>query len=351
MNILLTCIGRRNYLIGYFKQALGTSGHVFGADASLDAPGMQEVDQAFVVPPVNDAAYCDTLLALCVANDVKLVVSLNDLELPLLAKAREKFAAADIQVAVSQPDIIELCFDKYATHRFLIANKCQSPLTFVRMPDALAAIESDLLRFPCMIKPRWGTASIGIDKVYDVDELRVAYGLAHKRLMRTFLASASSKDPEHAILIQQCLSGDEYGLDIVNDFSGRHAATFIKLKLSMRAGETDRAITVADQELETLGSAIGRSLGHIGNLDCDVFRTQAGLFVLELNPRFGGGYPFSQEAGANVPAAFVAWAQGKSPNPESLRVKPGVCCAKCDRMVHVLSLKSRPNPNSASSRV
>lgn len=39
----------------------------------------------------------------------------------------------------------------------------------------------------------------------------------------------------------------------------------------MRAGETDRAITVENHLLFDLESQIGNALGHIENLDCDVF--------------------------------------------------------------------------------
>ena len=60
-----------------------------------------------------------------------------------------------------------------------------------------------------------------------------------------------------------------------------------------------------------IGATIGKALGHIGNLDCDVLERDGEYYVLELNPRFGGGYPFSQEAGVNIPKAIVAWVKGE----------------------------------------
>jgi len=122
-------------------------------------------------------------------------------------------------------------------------------------------------------------------------------------------------------------------LDIVNDLDGNYATTFVKRKLAMRAGETDRAITVDSEQLQELGQLIGGKLCHIGNLDCDVFVREGICYVLELNPRFGGGYPFSQVAGANIPAALIAWADGKEPDPSWLKVMPNVMASKCDRLV------------------
>jgi len=58
-------------------------------------------------------------------------------------------------------------------------------------------------------------------------------------------------------------------------------------------------------------------------------------YVLEMNPRFGGGYPFSHMAGANLPAALVAWADGGTIDEDWLRVRPNVVASKCDRLVEV----------------
>ena len=42
-------------------------------------------------------------------------------------------------------------------------------------------------------------------------------------------------------------------------------------------------------------------LWDIGNLDGNIMQRADGAYcVLELNPRFGGGFPFSYEAGVNM---------------------------------------------------
>jgi carbamoyl-phosphate synthase large subunit len=52
-----------------------------------------------------------------------------------------------------------------------------------------------------------------------------------------------------------------------------------------------------------------------------------------MNPRFGGGYPFSHEAGANAPAAIIAWLNGDEVEKEWLVSQEDVVSAKCDRIV------------------
>src|SRR5207248_4061835 len=122
-----------------------------------------------------------------------------------------------------------------------------------------------------------------------------------------------------------------YGLDIVNDLNGRYVCTFAKRKLRMRAGQTDRAVTVKDERLEKLGQTIGENLGHVGILDCDLFVSEQGCRVIDLNPRIGGGYPFSHIAGANYPAALIAWMNGEQADPKFFQIQPHVTVSRCNR--------------------
>lgn len=86
MNVLLACVGRRNYLVAYFKEALGRNGSVFGADSNRYASALSECDASFVVPYSNSSDYIPHLVGICRDNGVDLLVSLNDLDLPVIAR-------------------------------------------------------------------------------------------------------------------------------------------------------------------------------------------------------------------------------------------------------------------------
>jgi carbamoyl-phosphate synthase large subunit len=351
MNILLTCGGRRNYLLSYFRDALDGTGLVCAADASADAPAMLEADRAFVVPAVHAPGYLDALLAICRDHAIGMLVSLNDLELPILARHREALAELGTRAIVSSPAVIDLCFDKWATHRFLTDRGFGSPRTYPTLDAAREALDAGDLELPVVVKPRWGTASIGYEVPATAEELELAWRLGAFRLRRSMLAQVSARDPGGGLVIQERLLGDEFGLDVINDLEGRYVATLVKQKLGMRAGETDKAITVSHPVLEALGRQIGEALGHVGNLDCDVFVRGDDIRVLEMNPRFGGGYPFSHEAGANVPAALLAWVRGAEPAASWLEVIPGVRSSKCDRLVRSGRVGSAPAPEQGAPAV
>ena len=333
MNVLLTCAGRRNYLIKYFKQAVGDRGRVLAVDASARASALQEADAAFTVPFVSDPGYLDVLVEICRGNRVHLLFSLNDLELPLIAENKARFADVGTLPVISSSRVVDLCFDKWATAGFINAQGLSVPRTYISLAEVEVALERGEVVFPLVLKPRWGSASIDIMYAYDVEELRLTHQLIKKHLPRTILAGQSVNDPDHAIIIQERIEGQEYGLDVINDLDGNYVTTFAKRKMKMRAGETDQAITVENPQLSALGETLARGLRHIGNLDCDVFVNDNGCFVLEMNPRFGGGYPFSHMAGADLPATLIAWADGRIPDPSWLEIKPNVIAAKCDQLV------------------
>jgi carbamoyl-phosphate synthase large subunit len=282
---------------------------------------------------VHDQSYVDVLLSICEAHHVDLLIPALEIELPLLATNRERFVRIGTRPIVSSGKVIDTCFDKLETARFLRDCDLESPRTFDSLDAGRDACSRGDLTFPLVVKPRWGVSSIGTEFPEDAEELELSYRLVRKRIARTFLAGISATDPEHSVLIQERLSGAEYGLDIINDLSGQYVCTFAKRKLRMRAGQTDRAVTVDNESLQQLGRLIGTTLCHVGNLDCDVFVTESGNRVIDLNPRFGGGYPYSHMAGANLPAALIAWAEGEEPDPGWFRIKPNVAISRADDFV------------------
>jgi sugar O-acyltransferase (sialic acid O-acetyltransferase NeuD family) len=197
---------------------------------------------------------------------------------------------------------------------------------------ALSAIAAGDLQFPLVIKPRWGSASIGIEYVDNMDDLKVVYELIKRKIRRGILGEVSQND-ENFILIQEKITGKEYGLDIINDLKGNFVSVSVKQKLAMRAGETDKATTVDNAQLRKIGEIIGTNICHVGNMDCDILEMDGNYYVLELNPRFGGGFPFSYEAGVNLPGAIIQWAKGESFDANELQPKYGLTFAKCDYLV------------------
>jgi carbamoyl-phosphate synthase large subunit len=297
MNILFTCVGRRKYLVDYFKAEQKLVSKLIGVDMSNTAPALASCDKWYLVPNIN------RILEVCEIENVDVLISLNDMELPILAKHRSLFEQAGVTLVLANDNTIDICSDKYKTFLFCKENNIPVPASFVTLSNALASINTKSLVFPLIVKPRWGSASFGLYVVENEEELVEAYNTCKKALSNSYLAQF--KESNDDVLIQEYIKGREYGLDIFNDMNGQYRGVVCKEKLSMRAGETDKAITVDESRFSKFAITIGDTLKHVGNMDCDFLERDGQLYLLELNPRFGGGYPFSHESGANLVKALL----------------------------------------------
>lgn len=334
MNILFTCAGRRTYLLRYFKENMSTEDKVVATDMQLSAPALQVADVKIQVPSVYAEDYIDKTLAICKEQKIDALISLNDLELPILSENKAKFEVLGVTVIVSDLDVIDICFDKYKTAQWVESIGLNAPKTYVTLASAKEALTKGEIAFPLFLKPRWGSGSIGLETIDDMEELDIYYHLLMKKIKKTILATASVGN--EYIMIQEKLTGNEYGLDVMNDLEGNNVAVSVKQKLAMRAGETDKAITVDLPEVREMGATIGSNLKHIGNLDVDIMQRANGDYcVLELNPRFGGGYPFSYGAGANMPLAILKWLRGQKVDAEMLQPEYSRMFAKNDFLMEI----------------
>src|SRR5690625_4589301 len=102
------------------------------------------------------------------------------------------------------------------------------------------------------------------------------------------------------------MDGTEYGVDVYVDMiSNEPVSIFIKEKIAMRAGETDKSVSVKDEQLFELIKRFVKKIAFKGIIDIDVFKVNGQYYISEVNPRFGGGYPHAYECGENVPQMII----------------------------------------------
>ena len=119
MNILFTCAGRRTYLLKYFRENLSKGDKIIATDMQLSAPALQVADVRIQVPSVYASNYVDVTLDICEKYEISILISLNDLELPILAENKARFEKLGVHVIVSDPEVIAICFDKYKTAQWV----------------------------------------------------------------------------------------------------------------------------------------------------------------------------------------------------------------------------------------
>ncbi|WML59313.1 ATP-grasp domain-containing protein [Neobacillus sp. PS2-9] len=283
MNILLCSAGRRVKLVKYFKEELKKiGGKVVAADCDPSAPALYLADSAEIVPRITHPEYIQHIKQVCKKHKINAVLSLIDPELSLLAENKIEFEKENINIIVSNKDVVNICFDKFLTYTFLTSHNLPAVPTYVKIDDILSEIEKNQIQFPLIIKPRTGSASLGISIIHSLEELHALW-----------------KDTGE-LIAQPFIVGDEYGVDCYVDFINYKTTNiFCKKKIKMRAGETDKSIAVNDPELLHLIEKTLNELKAIGPVDIDCFKTDSEYIISEINPRFGGGYLHAHEEGQN----------------------------------------------------
>lgn len=323
MNILLTSVGRRAYMVKYFRQVLAGDGMVHVCNSDDRSVAFHYADRKVCSPLIYDEGYIPFLLEYCQNNSIDLVISLFDMDLLMLAKHKAAFAAIGTRVLVSDPELIAVCNDKWKTYLFLKENGFCVPDTYLTLQQAIHALNNGSLQYPVVVKPRFGCGSIAMSVAEDETDLLYGFRRNTRLVDHSYLKYESAAEDEK-ILCQQCLQGQEYGADIMNDLDGNFKHVVIKKKIAMRAGETDIAEIVDVPAIREVCERLGRLTRHIGNMDVDVFLVDGKPYILEMNARFGGGYPFSHMAGCDLPRAIVQWAKGEPVEPEILQAKVGM---------------------------
>lgn len=118
-------------------------------------------------------------------------------------------------------------------------------------------------------------------------------------------------------MIQEFMNGQEYGADVYIDMlSGEVVSIFVKKKLKMRAGETDKAESFQEEKLFALITDFAKKMGFRGIIDIDLFEIDGNWYISEVNPRFGGGYPHAWACGVRVPEMIVRNLEGQTNVPE-----------------------------------
>ena len=288
MNILILSAGTRNKIVQYFKKELNGGGIVVATDCSNLAPAIYEADKYYITKRIDEDGYLESILDICMKEKIDTVFTLIDPEISLISKNIEKFREINVQPIVSDYDKVEMCFDKYKMYEFLRENNFKTAKSYIDKEKFYSDLKDNKISFPVFIKPVKGSASININKVNSKEEVEVLWNL--------------SKD----LMIQEFMNGQEYGADVYIDMiSNKPVAIFTKKKIKMRAGETDKSVSIKKQRLFNLINDFIKAAGFKGIIDIDIFEINEEYYISEVNPRFGGGYPHAYECGVNVPKLIM----------------------------------------------
>lgn len=280
-NVLVLSAGRRVSLVKAFKKAIAdlkVEGDVFGADMNpIMSAACNVLNKSFVLPHVIQDEYIGELKALCQRESIKIVVPTIDTELLKLAEYKQEFKVLGITLVVSDSQLVVPCRDKRLTHDLF--NEIGFPV-----PETYSL---DNIVFPCFSKPISGSLSQNI------------------RILKSQGELDSWDVPKLEMMYMEIVSHDEfdeYTVDVYYDESSELICMVPRQRVEVRGGEISKGRTNKSL-VDLLKGPMSKLKSAFGCLTLQVFKSKnsAKIYGIEINPRFGGGFPLSNAAGAKYP--------------------------------------------------
>jgi carbamoyl-phosphate synthase large subunit len=301
--ILLTGAGKRYDIVSCFARLTTT----IVADPSPLAPAQYAAQVRASVPLIDDPGYVPALQALCERHGVGAVLPLTDLDIEVLARARENGSPPTLPALVPSAEVARATYDKYETHLLLQRLGLPSPPTVLPERDE----DLDALHYPVMIKPRRGSGARSIHLAHDA---------AQARFFVDYVAETT--------MIQRAMNGPELSIDCLGDLEGRCLNAIPRTMLESRGGESIKGQVVHDGELIELGRRVMEALGVRGPATIQVFRDpDIGIGITDVNTRFGGAFPapaYAALPGRSYPELIVALAAGERVEPHVGEFRAGI---------------------------
>lgn len=279
-NILITSAGKRVVLVKIFQKtlkALGLDGKVYTVDMRPEmAPAGYVSEECIRVPRCTSPDYVDTLLRICEEKQIRIVVPTIDTELFVLAQNRARFEAQGVHLVISDADFIKVCCDKRLTDSLFED-------LGIAVPKHL---DKDHVSFPMFAKPYDGSLSVNTHVIKSEDELTPDILEDPKLLFMEYIDKKEYK---------------EYTVDMYYGIDGEVKGIVPRERLEVRAGEINKGITRKNSIVGFLKERMATMKGVRGCICLQLFYRASDQDIkgIEINPRFGGGFPLSYYANAN----------------------------------------------------
>ncbi len=295
ITVLISSAGQRVDLMRCFREDAAR----LGVDLRIIATDMQPswsaachtADVSFPMPRCTTPEFLDETLSLCVREGVDLVVPTLDTELLPFSRAHQEFAAHNVRLAVSGSGTVELARDKLKTAQILDAHGIATPNS-ATVEEVLSA--PDAWPGPLLLKPRDGSRSVGIRSIASIADL---------------------PDPDvlEGYVIQELLEGPEYTVNMFFDHVGSLRAAVPHRRHEVRAGEVSKGVAERHEALEIMAEQLGQVLEKPFGALCfqAIVTAEQQPKIIEINARFGGGFPLAHHAGARFPQWLIEIVSGR----------------------------------------
>jgi carbamoyl-phosphate synthase large subunit len=213
-------------------------------------------------------------------NNINIILPFVDPAIELASKLKEIFL--DLFIPSTSVEMCKIMFDKKLSSEWFTRNNIPVPTTY--NADDISSI-----KYPAIFKPRTGSASKGIKVIESQEGLNLI------------------QDISSFVVQKYIVNKKEYTVDCYISHLGQIIYIVPRIRLDIAGGESIKSITIRDQRIEDLSTRIinvGKFIGPITIQFVEDLDSH-NIYVMEINPRFGGAVVTSIGAGANAPLYII----------------------------------------------
>jgi carbamoyl-phosphate synthase large subunit len=309
LTVLVSSIGNKIELLRIWQQVLRRShGTLIGIDSNPDALARSECDFFVEVPALDLKDFWTAVEEIIKKQSVDLIVPTTSQELIAWSQFKEQNPNLfkKTKLALSSLECLEITLDKRKLHQWLKSQGFPTPFTVEiatlnpreKLPEQLA--------LPCLAKDSQGGGS---------RETKIIH----------FKSEIFELPPQW--ILQSCLDGKEFTLNAYVNREGKCVCLIPHLREKMQNGQVVQATTIKDKILIKLGQEIAEALPQAyGPINIQIIwdiNSQSTPYVVDINSRFGGGYPLAHRVGgmyvnwlimealgSSIPNKSISWEEG-----------------------------------------
>tara|TARA_B100001964_G_C14239316_1_gene604154 strand:- start:878 stop:1852 length:975 start_codon:yes stop_codon:yes gene_type:complete len=256
---------------------------IIGVDYFDTSIGLYWVNKGYLLPDIlkknNLTNWLNEIIKICKKEKIDIIIPGLDFETPILSKNKlfiEK--KTNSKILISSSEVLKICNDKWNTVQFLKENNFPFPKS--TLPNNINKFLK-YNKFPLIVKPRFGSTSKNIFKVFNNTELK-----------------KSIKNCENPI-IQEDVGNEKNEYTCGSIFMNNKTLSVISLKRKLKNGNTIRVFHKKNKLLNEFINNITKKLKPYGPTNFQLKLTKSGPIVFEINPRFSGTTPIRAMFGLN----------------------------------------------------
>ena len=302
IRILFMAASTRICLLERFYSAakdLGIRLEVFDFENNIPwhTSGLSGLAKLVPAPVFSDLDFTEFISNFVKENQIDIVIPIIDKAMIALARAAPKLKAQVAMPVVSGLEECEIMTDKVRSDTFFRKAGLNVPSTN---------------KFPLLAKPRLGASSKGIINLKDQKE----FDFWRKR------------NKAEDFMIQSFITGKEYSVDAYIDSKSTILGIVSRTRIAVSGGEVMVTITEHNDDIIFEAEKLLKIAKWYGPMTIQYIHDGKKAWLIECNPRFGGGVTCSIEAGLSIPEWILRERLGLTMPKDIISWRNGLCMTR-----------------------